>query len=160
MSQRYLSLDEVIKENNLDKNTHLKIEEVRHHAKMAMVTNSLAYILADAAESFLMDCDNSLLKFDRQLKQNVKQNFRDMHKRVHAARQSAKKAASPIYKAGEDYTNDACIDSDWFYNFVKLLDDRIGVNQQKTNLLLEFLLNMPSEGEGLFDVKFEDFKNE
>lgn len=160
MSQRYSSLDEVIKKNNLDKNCNLKPEEIRHHAKMAMVTNSLAYILADAAESFLMDCDTSLKKFDRQLRQNVKKDFREMHKRVEDARKSAKKAAEPIYKAGEDYTNDACIDADWFYNFVKLLDDRIGVNQQKTNLLLEFLLNMPSEGEGLFDIKLEDFNHE
>ena len=46
------------------------------------------------------------------------------------------------------------------YHARGLVDDRIGTNKQKTHLLLEFLLNMPSEGEGLFNPKFEDFVSE
>lgn len=160
MSQRYSSLDEVIKENDLAKDCQMSPEGIRHWAKMAMVTNSLAYVIADAAETLLMGCDQALGKFDRRIKQNVKKNFRHMHKCVHDARLAAGKAAEPMYKASSGYTDDACIDSDWWYNFIKLVDDRIGTNEQKTNLLLEFLLSMPSEGEGLFSPKFEDFVNE
>lgn len=160
MSQRYSSLEEVIKANNLAKNCTMSPEGIRHHAKMAMVTNSLAYILADASETFLMDCENALGKFDRHLQKEIKQNFRQMTRCVHSARLAAKKAALPMYKTDSGFTDDACIDSDWWYNFVKLIDDRVGVNPQKTRLLLEFLLNMPSEGEGLFNPKFEDFVSE
>lgn len=159
MSQRYSSLEEVIKANNLDKNCTMSPESIKHFAKMAMVTNSLAYILADAAESFLMDCDFALGKFDRHLTKEVKRNFKQMHNAVHSARQATKKAAEPMYLTDSGFTDDACIDSDWFYNFLKLLDDRIGVNPQKTQMLLEFLLNMPSEGEELFNPKLEDFVN-
>lgn len=159
MSQRYSSVDEVIKANFLDKDCDMSPEAVRHYAKMAMVTNSLAYILADAAETFLMDCEFALGKFDKHLLRDVKRNFRQMKTAVHAARLAAKKAAEPMYKADHGFTDDACVDSDWFYNFLKLLDDRVGVNKQKTQLLLEFLLNMPSEGEGLFNPKLDDFVN-
>ena len=157
MAQRYSSLEEVIKAHNLTKDSQMSPEAVKHWAKMAMVTNSLAYILADAAESFLMDCDEALGKFDKNLVQKTKQNFKELHKCVVAAKAAAKKAASPIYETTSGYTDDACIDSDWWYNFVKLLDDRVGVNPQKTQMLLEFLLQMPSEGDGLFNPKYEDF---
>ena len=159
MNQRFSSIEEVIKENNLD-TSGLSPEAVRHYAHLAMTTNSLAYVLADAAETFLMDCENALCKFDRHLMKEVKQNFRQMNRQVHAARLAAKKAARPMYVTDSGFTDDACIDSDWWYNFLKLVDDRIGTNKQKTHLLLEFLLNMPSEGEGLFNPKFEDFVSE
>lgn len=160
MSQRYSSLDEVIKENGLAKGCMMSAEQIRHYAKMAMITNSLAYILADAAETFLLDCECALGMFDRHLQKKVKQNFKLMKQAVHSARQAAKKAAEPMYLAGGGFTDDACIDSDWWYNLVKLIDDRLGVDKQKTNLFLEFLLNMPSEGEGLFHPRIEDFVNE
>ena len=160
MSQRYSSLEEVIKANNLDKDCNMSPEAIRHHAKRAMVTNSLAYILADAAEIFLMDCEESLEKFDRTLKQDVKRNFKAFHKCVHAARESARKAARPMYATDSGFTDDACIDSDWFYSFVQLLDDRVGINQQKTQMLLEFLLSMPSEGDEIFNPKYDDFVSE
>lgn len=157
MSQRYSSLDEVIKANNLFKDCNLPLETMRHHAKMAMVTNSLAYVLADAAESFLMDSDLALNKLNRNLTRETKQNFKNMASAVHTARRAAQRAAKPMYATDSGYTDDACIDSDWFYHFLMLLDDRVGVNPQKTHLLLEFLLNMPSEGEGLFNPKMDDF---
>lgn len=160
MSQRYSSLDEVIKANNLSKDCTMSLEDIRHYAKMAMITNSLAYIMADAAETFLMDCEFALGKFDRHLTKEVKRNFRIMQTAIHQARLAAKKAAEPMYLTDSGFTDDACVDSDWWYNFVKLLDDRVGVNKQKTQLLLEFLLNMSPEGEGLFNPKFEDFYNE
>lgn len=160
MSQRYAALDDVIKEHQLGKDCTMSAEAIRHHAKRAMVTNSLAYILADAAETFLMDCEESLGKFDRHLRQDVKQRFKAMHRAVHDARQAARRAAEPMYKTESGYRDDACSDSDWWYNFVKLLDDRVGVNPQKTRLLLEFLLEMPSEGGGLWKPKMDDFYSE
>ena len=156
MKQKFSSLDEVLAANNIKSDT-LSKEEVRHYAHLAMTTNSLAYVLADAAESFLMDCDAALGRVDRCLVQKTKQNFKEMHRCVHSARASAKKAASPMYETNSGFTEDACYDSDWWYNFIKLIDDRIGVNPQKTNQLLEFLLNMPSEGEGLFNPTYSDF---
>lgn len=156
MPQRFSSLEEVIKANNLD-TSGLSPEATRHYAHLAMTTNSLAYILADAAETFLLDSETALNKFDRHLLKEVKQNFQQMNRQVHAARLAAKKAARPMYTTDSGFTDDACNDSDWWYNFMKLVDDRIGTNKQKSHLLLEFLLNMPSEGEGLFNPKFDDF---
>lgn len=159
MSQRFESIEDVIKRNNLS-SAPLSQEAIIHHAKKAMVTNSLAYILTDAAESFMLDCENALNRFDRSLKKEVKQNFRQLHRCVHAARLAANKAAKPMYQTGSGFLDDACIDSDWFYHFLQLLDDRVGTNPQKTQLLLEFLLSMPSEGENIFNVKLEDFMND
>lgn len=160
MSQRYSSLSEVIQAHNLDKECDMSREAILHHAKYAMVTNSLAYVLADAAESFLNDCEHQLKLFDRYLQKDVKKNFKLFLQSVRSARLAAKKATTPMYETKSGFTDDACIDSDWFYNFVKLLDDRVGVNPQKTQMLLDFLLTMPSEGDGLFNPKYDDFINQ
>ena len=40
---------------------------------------------------------------------------------------------------------------------IKLIDDRTTDSYQKTQMLLEFLLNMP-EGDSPYKVKFDDFK--
>lgn len=160
MSQRYSCLEDVIQGHNLYDNCDMSPEAIRYWAKKAMITNSLAYVLADAAESFLMDCDGALAKFDRLVKRDVKRNFKIMHKCVNDARKAAKKAVGPMYETHSGFTDDGCIDSDWFYNFVMLLDDRVGVNPQKTRILLEFLFNMPSEGDGMFNPEYDDFVNE
>lgn len=157
MTKRYAGLKEVIKETNIAKNATLSPEAIEYWTKKALATHSLAYILADAAESFLMECDEAMHKIDKQLVQKVKQDFKEMHRCVHASYKATNKAVQPMYKTNSNFTDNGCIDSDWWYNFLKLIDDRVGTNPQKTHLLLEFLLTMPSEGEGLFNPKFEDF---
>ena len=160
MTKRYAGLKEVIKEANIAKNATLSPEAIEYWTKRALATHSLAYILADAAGSFLMDSEEAMHKIDRQLTYEVKQAFNELHKCIHNSYRAANKAVQPMYKTNSNFTHDGCIDSDWWYNFLKLVDDRIGINPQKTQLLLEFLLTMPSEGEGLFNPKYEDFISE
>jgi hypothetical protein len=107
-----------------------------------------------------MECDEAMRKIDKQLVQKVKQDFNEMHRCIHASYKATNKAVQPMYKTNSNFTDNGCIDSDWWYNFMKLVDDRIGTNKQKTQLLLEFLLNTPSEGEGLFNPQFKDFVSE
>lgn len=155
-NKRFACVDEVIVNHNLAKDCVLPIESIRHLAKLSMLTNSMAYIFADAAESLLMDTEFTLDKLEKCLSKQAKHDFKQMKNSVHAARLAAKKAAAPMYSQ-KDFTEDGCTDSDWWYNLIKLIDDRIGNNKQKTNLLLDFLFNMPSEGDGLFNVTYDDF---
>jgi hypothetical protein len=48
-------------------------------------------------------------------------------------------------------------DSDWWYNFIRLVEDRTGNDALKTRQLLNWVLTMPSEM-GIFKIKKSDFK--
>jgi hypothetical protein len=50
-----------------------------------------------------------------------------------------------------------CSDSDWWMAIIKLIDDRVADDPQKTTMLLEFLLNMP-EGDSTYKITLDDFK--
>lgn len=156
VEKRDMEIEAMIDRFGMDKKCNLSREAIKTKIQRAMVLNNLAFVLADAAHSFLMDCEGELSRFDVCFAQKDKYNFKQMLSHLQAARKWAKESALPIYEIPDKY--DACADSDWWYNMVKLIDDRLGDNPQKTNLLLEYLLNMPSEVK-LFEVTYNDFKN-
>ena len=158
-NKRFAAIEQMLPSHDLIKDSTMSEDAIRHYAKLATLTHSMAYILADAADPFLMDSEFALGKLNQRLKRQTKKNFADMYAAVRVSRRAVKKAAGPMYLK-EDFSKDACKDSDWWYNLFKLIEDRIGNNKQKTNLLLDFLLNIPSEGDGLFNVKYEDFVND
>ena len=131
-------------------------EELHEIINKAMICNNFAFVLADVANTFLMDCEKSLETFGIAFDKKDKYNFRQMLDHVKAARKWAEKSAMPIYEIGEE-TDEACADSDWWYSLIKLIDDRTGDDPQKTNMLLEYILAMPSQV-GLFKITYDDFK--
>lgn len=133
----------------------LSREAIHKKVQRGMVLNNLAFVLADAANTFLMDMESELAPLGVGFRQEDKYNFNQMLSHVKAARKWAEKSALPIYEMSEAY--DACADSDWWYHMIKLIDDRLGDDRRKTNMLLEFILSMPSEV-GLFNVTYNDFK--
>lgn len=155
IKKRDADIDAMIDRFNMTEKCNLSREQIHRKVQRGMVLNNFAFILADAANTALMDMETELKPLGVAFSQKDKQNFNEMMKHVVAAKKWAEKSALPIYEISE--AQDACADSDWWYNFLKLVDDRIGDNAQKTNLLLEYLLNMPKEV-GLFDVRYEDFK--
>ena len=134
---------------------NLSREAISKKVKRGMILNNLAFVLADAANSALMDMESELTSLGVAFNQSDKYNFKQMLSHVDAAKKWAEKSALPIYKA--DYSEDMCADSDWWYNMIKLIDDRLGEDKRKTNMFLEYLLAMPSEI-GIFDLTYNDFK--
>lgn len=153
--KRDAEIDEMIDRFHMMKKCNMSREAIHKAVEKGMVLNNLAFVLADACNTFLMDCENELKRFDVAFGQTDKYNFRQMLSHISAARKWAEKSALPIYDIPD--ADDACADSDWWYSFIKLVNDRTGENLSKTNLLLEYVLNMPSEM-NMFDVKYNDFK--
>ena len=155
IAQRDAQIDAMIDRFNITEKCNMSREAIREKVRRGMVLNNLAFILADVANTFLMDMEEELKPFGVCFAQTDKYNFKQMLSHVTAARKWAEKTALPIYEIAD--ADDACADSDWWYNFIKLVDDRTGESARKTNMLLEYLLNMPSEV-GLFKVTYNDFK--
>lgn len=153
--KRDAEIDDMIDRFHMMKKCGMSREAIHRAVERGMVLNNLAFVLADVCNTFLMDCENELKRFDVAFGQTDKYNFRQMLSHISAARKWAEKSALPIYDIPD--TDDACADSDWWYSFIKLVNDRTGENLSKTNLLLEYVLNMPSEM-NMFDVKYNDFK--
>lgn len=153
--KRDAEIDEMIDRFHMTKKCNMSREAIHKAVEKGMVLNNLAFVLADACNTFLMDCENELKRFDVAFGQTDKYNFRQMLSHISAARKWAEKSALPVYDIPD--ADDACADSDWWYSFIKLVNDRTGENPGKTNLLLEYVLNMPSEM-NMFDVKYNDFK--
>ena len=155
IAQRDAQIDAMIDRFNMTEKCGMSRDAIREKVRRGMVLNNLAFILADVANTFLMDMEEELKPFGVCFAQTDKYNFKQMLSHVTAARKWAEKTALPIYEIAD--ADDACADSDWWYNFIKLVDDRTGESARKTNMLLEYLLNMPSEV-GLFKVTYNDFK--
>ncbi len=119
-----------------------------------MTENNLAFILCDAAQSFFVDCERGLGFFGKGVSRSDKMKFNQLKRVVKQGNQLTKELGSILY--GLEEADSALHDSDYYYNLIKLIEDRCGDNAQKSNLLLEFLLQMPSSG--LFDVDISDFQ--
>lgn len=155
LAKQNAQIENMIDRFNMTEKCGMSREDIHKKIRRSMVLNNFAFILADVANTFLMDMEEDLKPFGVAFEQTDKYNFKQMLSHVTAARKWAEKSALPIYKH-EDIDN-ACADSDWWYSFIKLVDDRTGDNRQKTNMLLEYLLNMPSEM-NMFNIKYNDFK--
>ena len=147
--------EEMIERFHMTERCHMSREAIHLSIQKSLVYNNFAFVLADVANTFLMDCERELDRFGVVFSKQDKYNFRQMLDHIKAAKKWAEKSAMPIYDIPD--TDEACYDSDWWYNFLKLVDDRIGDDPRKTNLLLEYVLNMPSEM-NLFDVRYDNFK--
>lgn len=156
IAKRDAEIDAMIDRFHMIEKCAMTREHIHKAVQRGMVQNNFAFILADAANTYLMDCEKTLEPFGVSFDHEDKYNFRQMMEHVKAARKWAEKSAMPIYEIHD--ADDACADSDWWYNFMKLVDDRIGDDPRKTNMLLEYILAMPSEV-GLFKVTYDDFKH-
>lgn len=147
--------DDFIRANRLAEKTTMPMEKIREKVERAMTANNFAFIMADVVNSFMLDCDSALSHFDKAFSMKSKECFKNMYKHIVAARKWSEKLSQPVYECSR--TDDMCADSDWWLAVIKLIDDRVAGNPQRTTMLLEFLLNMP-EGESTYKVKPEDFK--
>lgn len=154
--ERDNSIDSVIDRFAMTEKCGLTREEIRNRVEKGMVYNNLLYILVDTCNSFLMDMEDVLKPLGVGMDNKEKASFDKMYCRVKDACRATERFAKPLY--GLKDADDACADSDWWHNFILLVDDRLGDDRQKTNMTLEYLINMPSSV-GLFDIKYDDFKH-
>lgn len=142
------------KENLMKGNKNLSEEEAVLMARQAISSLNITYILADVCNSFLMETEAVLKEMGMKLNGEDKHRFLLFQKSVHSTRCCAGAFARPLYYMKD--SDDAASCSDWYLNFLKLVETKI-TTAQKTGMLLEFLLTMPNES-GVYDVTLDDFK--
>ena len=133
----------LIDELRLDERCSLGRDAIFRRLVKANVLLNIAYVLADATHSALLDVEGELRLVGAGLMKEDKYNYKQMMQHLSMARKWAQKSVAPIYATPDDEGFGS--DSDWWYNMIKLIEDRTGDDPRKTHMLLEFLLGMPSE---------------
>ena len=148
----------LIDELRLDERCSFGRDEIFRRLIKANVLLNIAYVLADATHSALLDVEGELRLIGAGLQKEDKYNYKQMMNHLSMAKKWAQKSVAPVYATPDD-VNFGC-DSDWWYNMIKLIEDRTGEDQRKTHMLLEFLLGMPSEL-GVFEkIDYSSFARE
>lgn len=153
--QRDAEIDVIIDRFRMEEKCGLTREQIRQRVIKGMVSTNLAHVMADAANSLLLDAEDVLKPMMVSFSQKDKYNYRQMLDHIVAAKKWAAKSCFEPYLTGE--ADLFAQDADWWYNIIRLIEDRTGDNVQKTKLVLNWLLAMPTEM-NLFKIKMNDFK--
>lgn len=148
----------LIDDNNLPQKSGKTRDELYAAIKKVTSLNHLAFVLADAANSILIDCDQEMSKVGVFFTHKNKQNFNQMLNHIRSAIVWSKKTISPIYdEKDNDDVDGSCNDSDWYYNCIKLIEEKIAGDEKKTDDFLHYLLSIEG-GKGLYKIKYDNFK--
>ena len=146
----------VIRKYGMDKKCNMSEDALKLTIKRAVVANHIAFVLADAANSCLIDCENYMKKLGVSFDGRDKFNFNKMLDCVKGARKWTKEAAFPLFGCDYDGRDDNINDSDWWYNLVKLIENRLGGDDSAAEQLIDYILSIGSD-RGVFNVTREDF---
>lgn len=148
-------VDAIIDRFKMTEKTGLSREEIHHLVKKGMVLVNMCNTLADVIDYLVTDAECTLQPFGATLERQDKLNFKRMQKSLREARKYARECSINAYTSedGEAFAADA----EWWYNFVRLVQDRVAEDIQKTRLLLQYVSTMPSQL-GMFNVRMRDFK--
>lgn len=153
-------LDALIERFHMVEKSTFSKEYLRKKMLRATALNNLAFAMADVAHSLLVDVESELKFFGVFFDKNDKHNFKQLQSCIVAARRQAEKCVVPLYQIeNARHKNYAINGVDWWHYFVKLAEDRLGGDEKKANLLVEYLINMPTERD-LFNIKWEDFQSD
>lgn len=153
--ERDAKIDSLIDRFDMTAKCDLTREQIHKRAIKGMVCTNLAYVIADVANTLLLDAESELAPMQVCFRHTEKYYYKHMLDAIRSAKKWAEKSSFEPY-----LTNDANLfaeDSDWWYNIIRLIEDRTGDNIQKTKIILNWLLTMPSEM-NLFKVRMSDFK--
>ena len=134
----------------------LSEEEIVKQVRKTVISFNMTFIFADVLNTFLTDTEELMQKMGHNFMHEDKRRFNLVMNAIHQAKVLSQTAASPLYKIRD--TDEAMYDSDWWYNFVRLVDDHV-LEETQLHQLLEFIMNMPVQSP-VFDVKYGDFVKE
>ena len=151
-------LDMIIDKMNLERSTGMCREEIRKNIDKAATLLDLSVCLADVVDSMMMDVADIAAKVKIPMMDDRERSyFKELKKLVSASRKWALRATRGLYHHQD--ADDFAGESDWWYNVIRLIEDRTGEDELKTKQVLQWLTTMPSVM-GLFKVKMKDFKRE
>ena len=147
-------VDDVIDRCKMIERTGLSREELHAKVEKALMCLNLTRVLADVIETLVMDAEAILRPFGATFERQDKQQYRQLTKTCYDARKCAQRLCGGIYASTE--ADEYAQECDWWYNIIRLLEDRTGNDELKTLQVINWLTTMPSVL-NMFEVKKRDF---
>ena len=146
---------EIIDHYHLDQVNGKPREEIAKQIEKALVSLNLSYVLADVVDWLMLDCESTLREMMVEYEDPAKNYFKEMKKLAGATRKWAQRGTHDINrdKEAEQYQGEV----DWWYNMVRMLEDRTGEDELKTKQVLDWISTMPSVMD-LFKIRKKDFQ--
>ena len=146
---------EIIDHYHLDQVNGKPREEIAKQIEKALVSLNLSYVLADVVDWLMLDCESMLRELMVEYQDPAKNYFKEMKKLAGATRKWAQRGTHDINrdKEAEQYQGEV----DWWYNMVRMLEDRTGEDELKTKQVLDWISTMPSVMD-LFKIRKKDFQ--
>lgn len=148
-------LDDLIDRCEMINTTGKSREELHEMVRKATMCLNMAHCLADVIETLVMDAEAILRPFGATFEREDKLHFRQLTKSLQDVQKCARRTTLGLYK--DRKADDFCDESDWWYNIVRLIADRVGDDELKTLQVINWLTTMPSVL-NMFNVKKRDFK--
>ena len=111
--------------------------------RKALFYTNIAYLLADMANTAVMDADTEFKKISGGIKSDERKKFSYAKNQLRKAKEITERIAKPIYKLSE--ADDACSDSDYLFEALKLIIDRTSETTDSKKQMLEYITQMPSK---------------
>ena len=147
--------DTIIDALHLIHATGMTRDELHRHIETVAVMMDLTTVLADVIDSMLLDIDDLLAKVKTPLDDRDRSYFKELRKLVNAARKWAQRATRDTRHSERD--DDLATESDWWKNFILMVEDRTGTDELKTRQLIRWVSTMPSQMHLFEKIRTKDF---
>lgn len=111
--------------------------------RKALFYTNIAYLLADISNSALMEAETELKKIGSYIKDDERKKFSYAKNQLRKAKEITERIAKPVYKISD--ADDACSDSDYLFEALKLIIDRTSETPESKKQMLEHITQMPSK---------------
>ena len=145
----------IIDRFKLDEVTGKTRDELCKQIEKALVSLNLSYVLADVVDTLMLDCESVMRELSVEYEDPAKSYFKEMKKLAGATRKWAQRGTRDInrHEDADQYAGEV----DWWYNMVRMLEDRTGEDELKTKQVLDWISTMPSVMD-LFKIRKKDFQ--
>lgn len=147
--------DKIIDALHLEQATGLTREQLHKEIGRVSVLLDLAYVLADVCDSLMFDVTDILAKVKTPLDDRDRSFFKEMKKLANATRKWAQRATRDTRYSERD--GDLANESDWWKNFILMVEDRTGTDELKTRQLIRWISTMPSQMHLFENIHTKDF---
>ena len=110
--------------------------------RKAMFYMNTAYVLADVIHTYMMEAEAAIGRIGSELTQDNKRRFNRCRKITSDAKRAAMEIATEIYRVNS--ADEACADSDFLAEAVKLVVTRTGKGGKSENEMLDLLSALPA----------------
>lgn len=148
-------LDDVIDRCKMIERTGLTREQLHKRVEKSTMCLNIASCLADVIETIVMDSEAILRPLGATFEREDKLHYKQLVKSQRETQKCARRCCAGLYQHPD--ANDFADDSDWWYNIIRLIADRVGGDALKSRQVINWLDAMPSVM-NMFNVKKRDFQ--